>query len=242
MNFNSNKSCAYPPPLAVDLPSFNDVTRFTTMKQPDLPIDVLLVTVKHCEFLACYNELKYPFGYHFDGLGCVYFTDFGSSQQERVKVALVLTRSEGSTDRNSVSICLKNAASILHPKVLIFVGTCSGLNPDITKLGDVIVSINLTTYASKVKASDQEQWVGIHGFTGRQYFHLTMNCGDGWERPPLKSPEDHYISSVHCKDFLSGPEQIRTECWRKELVNRHPSVGGVDMEGEGECMSLKHSY
>ena len=86
-NYDSNNNDAGPPQLAVGLQSIKDVT--TTFKQPDLPVDILLVTVKDCEFLACYNELKDPFRCYFDGLGYVYFADVGGSQPGRVKVALM---------------------------------------------------------------------------------------------------------------------------------------------------------
>ena len=66
-NYDSNNNDSGPPQLAVGLPSIGDVTR--TLKQPDLPVDILLVTVKDCEFLACYNELKDPFRCYFDDLG-----------------------------------------------------------------------------------------------------------------------------------------------------------------------------
>ena len=85
-NYDSNNNDAGPPQLAVGLQSIKDVT--TTFKQPDLPVDILLVTVKDCEFLACYNELKDPFRCYFDGLGYVYFADVVGSQPGRVKVAL----------------------------------------------------------------------------------------------------------------------------------------------------------
>ena len=49
-NLNSNNSDAGPPQLFVGLPSIKDVT--TTFKQPDLPVDVLLVTVKKLQVLS----------------------------------------------------------------------------------------------------------------------------------------------------------------------------------------------
>ena len=58
-------------------------------KHADLPVDVLLLTVKDCEFLACYSELKNPYRCYFDDLGyAVYFSDVSESQEE-VKVALL---------------------------------------------------------------------------------------------------------------------------------------------------------
>ena len=233
-NYDSNNSDVGPPELAVGLPSIKDVT--TTLKQPDLPVDVLLLTVKDCEFLSCYNELKDPYRYYHKDVGYVYFNNV-QSHEEKVKVAL-LRCSEGSIGPSSSLIAVKNAAPILQPKAVISVGACSGLNPDKTKLGDVVVSAKLTTYASKVVTSDQEQSAGMSSHVSRLFSKIISNCADGWQAP-LKNPEDRQIK-VHCNgEFLSGPEQIRAEWRQKELVDRHPLATGVEMEGEGECIRRK---
>ena len=224
-NYDSNNNDAGPPQLAVGLPSMRDVA--TKLKQPDLPVDILLVTVKDCEFLACYNELKDPFRYYFDGLGYVYFADVFGNQPGRVKVALMKCH-EGSNGPGGSLTAVKNAAPILGPKAVISVGACSGLNPNKTKLGDVVVSAKLTTCASKVVTS---------GYVSRRFLNIITNCAAGWQ-PPLKSPEDRYINVHSNGEFLSGPEQIRAEWRRKELLDRHPRAKGVEMEGEGESMSL----
>ena len=231
-SFNLKDSDAGPPQLAVGLLSIKDVT--TTSKQPDLPVDVLLLTVKDCEFLSCYNELKDPYRYYYKDVGYVYFNNV-QSHEEKVKVAL-LRCNEGSIGPSSSLISVKDAAVILQPKAVISVGACSGLNPDKTKLGDVVVSAKLTTYASKVVTSDQEQSAGMSSHVSRLFSKIISNCADGWQAP-LKNPEDRLIK-VHCNgEFLSGPEQIRAEWRRKELVDLHPLAAGVEMEGEGECMS-----
>ena len=116
---------------------------------------------------------------------------------------------------------------------MISVGACSGLNPDKTKLGDIVVSAKLTTYASKVVTNDQEQWAGISSYVSRRFLNIITNCADGWQ-PPLKNPEDRPINVHNNGEFLSGPEQIRAEWRRKELLDRHPLATGVEMEGEGE--------
>ena len=154
---NLKDSDASPPQLTVGLPSIQDVT--TTLKKPDLPVDVLLVTVKECEFLSCYNELKDPYRCYYQDVGYVYFNNV-QSHEEKVKVAL-LRCSEGSIGPSSSLIAVKNAAPILQPKAVISVGACSGLSPDKTKLGDVVVSAKLTTYSSKVVTSEQDQWAGV---------------------------------------------------------------------------------
>ena len=231
-NFKSNNSDAGPPQLAVCLPSIKDVT--TTLKHPDLPVDVLLVTVKDCEFLACYNELTDPYRCYYKDVGYVYFNKV-ESQAGKVKVAL-LRCNEGSTGPSSSLIAVKNAAPILQPKAVISVGACSGINSDKTKLGDVVVSAKLTTYASKVVTSNQEQSAGMSSHVSRLFSKIISNCADGW-RAPLKNPEDRQIKVHNNGEFLSGPEQIRAEWRRKELVDRHPLAAGIEMEGEGESMS-----
>ena len=223
---------AGPPQLAVCLPSIKDVS--TTWKQPDLPVDVLLLTVKDCEFLSCYNELKDPYRYYYKDIGFVYFNNV-QSHEEKVKVAL-LRCNEGSIGPSSSLIAVKDAALKLQPKAVISVGACSGLNPEKTKLGDVVVSTKLTTYAPKVVTSDQEQSAGMSSHVSRLFSKITSNCADGW-KAPLKNPEDRQVKVLCNGEFLSGPEQIRAQWRRKELVDRHPLAAGVEMEGEGECMS-----
>ena len=235
-NYDSNNSDVGPPELAVGLPSIKDVT--TTLKQPDVPVDILLVTVKECEFLACYNELTDPYRYCYEDVGYVYFNNV-QSHEEIVKIA-PLRCNEGSTGPSSSLIAVRNAAPILQPKAVISVGACSGLNPDKTNLGDVVVSAKLTTYASKGGTSDQEpeQSAGLGSHVSRRFSKIISNCADRWQAP-LKNPEDRQIK-VHCNgEFSSGPEQIRAERRRKELVDRHPLATGVEMEGEGECIHRK---
>ncbi|CAH3189109.1 unnamed protein product, partial [Porites evermanni] len=228
---NLKHSDAGPPQLAVGLPSRKDVT--TTSKQPDLPVDVLLLTVKDCEFLSCYNELKDPYRYYHKDVGYVYFNKV-QSHEEKVKVAL-LRCSEGAVGPSSSLIAVKNAVPILQPKAVISVGVCSGLNPDKTKLGDVVVSAKLTTYASKVVTSEQDQWAGMSSHVSKLFSKIILNCADGWQAP-LKNPEDRQVK-VHCDgEFLSGPEQIRAQWRRKELIDRHPLAAGVEMEGEGDVL------
>ena len=96
-------------------------------KDADLPVDILLLTVTGCEFLACYSELKKPYRCWFDGLGYVYFSDMGESQEE-LKVAL-LRCYRNCIGPGGALVSVKNAASVLRPKAVISVGTCSGLNP-----------------------------------------------------------------------------------------------------------------
>ena len=124
-------------------------------KDADLPVDIMLLTVTNCEFLACYSELKNPYRCWFDGLGYVYFSDVGESQEE-LKVALLRCYRNGIGPGGAL-VSVKNAASVLRPKAVISVGTCSGLNPAKSKLGDVVVSAKINLISNVcIKGGDQQ--------------------------------------------------------------------------------------
>ena len=221
-----------PPELNKVLPSFADIKAITKpSKDADLPVDVLLLTVTNCEFLACYSELKNPYRCWFDGLGYVYFSDVGESQEE-LKVALLRCYRNGP---GGALVSVKNAASLLHPKAVISVGTCSGLNPAKSKLGDVVVSAKLATCVSKVVTNNQEQSTGMRSYVSKHFLNVIKNCTDGWQAP-LKNPEAQQVQVYTDAEFLSGPEQIRAE-WRCDhLAETNPQAMAIENEGEGELI------
>ena len=136
----SNNQTGEPPELNKVLPSLASVKAITKpSKDADLPVDILLLTVRNCEFLACYSELKNPYKCWFDSLGYVYFSDVSESPEE-LKVALLRCYRNGIGPGGAL-LSVKNAASLLHPKAVISVGTCSGLNPAKSKLGDVVACV-----------------------------------------------------------------------------------------------------
>ncbi|KAL9978790.1 hypothetical protein ACROYT_G016350 [Oculina patagonica] len=205
------------------------------LKDPDdtiLPVEFLLVTVKNCEFIACYMQLKDPFNRcWFDGVGDVYFGDMCTGQEKKVKVALIRCY-KGFTGHGSSLITVKNAVTKLRPKGVISVGTCSGLNPEKTKLGDVVVSAKLTTYASKMVTGTEEELTGMKSYVSRHFLDLIRYAGDGWEAP-LKNPAAREVK-VHCDGkFLIGPEQVSAGWRREELAKSYPLVTAMEMGGEG---------
>ena len=221
-----------PPELNKGLPSSADIKAITKpSKDADLPVDVLLLTVTNCEFLACYSELKKPYRCWFDGLGYVYFSDVGESQEE-LKVALLRCYRNGIGPGGAL-VSVKNAASVLRPKAVISVGTCSGLNPAKSKLGDVVVSAKLATYASKVVTSNQEQSTGMRSYVSKRFLNVIKNCTDGWQAP-LKNPEAQQVQVYTDAEFLSGPEEVRAEWRRDQLAKTNPQAMAIENEGEGE--------
>ena len=221
-----------PPELNKGLPSFADIKAITKpSKDAGLPVDILLLTVTNCEFLACYSELKNPYRCWFDGLGYVYFSDVGESQEE-LKVALLRCYRNGIGPGGAL-VSVKNAASVLRPKAVISVGTCSGLNPAKSKLGDVVVSAKLATYASKVVTSNQEQSTGMRSYVSKRFLDVIKNCADGWQAP-LENPEAQQVQVYTDAEFLSGPEQVRAEWRRDQLDETSPQAMAIESEGEGE--------
>ena len=221
-------SSGAPPQLSADVPSLQDVQRTTKpSKDAHLPVDVLLVTGKDCEFLACYGELKNPYRCWFDGLGYVYFEDVDETgnQEEKVKVALMKC-CKGSGGPGGSLISIKDAVPVLRPKAVISVGICSGLKPDESNLGDVVVSAKL-----------REQSTGMGSYVSKRFLRLIKHAADGWI-PPLMNPESQPEISVQCDgEFLSGPEQVRAEWRREQLTAAHPQAAAIELEGEGELVS-----
>ena len=237
-NSSSNgRNFGDPPELNKVLPSFADIKAITKpSKDADLPVDVLLLTVTNCEFLACYSELKNPYKCWFDGLGYVYFSGDGESQEE-LKVALLRCYRNGIGPGGSL-ISVKNAVSVLRPKAVISIGTCSGLNPAKSKLGDVVVSAKLATYASKVVTCNQEQSTGMRSYVSKRFLDVIKNCADGWQAP-LKNPEAQQVQVYTDAEFLSGPEQVRAEWRRDQLAETNPQAMAIESDGEGELTVFK---
>ena len=209
-----------------------DVTTTTKpSKDADLPVDVLLLTVKNCEFLACYSELKNPYRCCFDGLGYVYFSDVDRSQ-EKVKVALVKCY-ENSAGPGGSLVSVMKAATVLRPKAVVSVGACSSLHPEKGKLGDVVVSAKIATYAPKEVINNQEQSTGLRNCVSKRFLDIIKNCTDGWQAP-LKNLADAQQVQVHtAAEFLSGPEKVNSGQWRDQLAETNPQAIAMENEGEG---------
>ena len=193
-----------PPQLNVHLPSMQNVETTTRgQDEAPLPVDFLLLTVEDCELLACYMQLVNPFRCWYDNIGYVYFENAGRSQ--KVKVALIRSN-EGSVGPCSSLITVKNAVPVLRPKAVVSVGTCSSLEPEKAKLGDVVVSAKL-----------KELSTGMRSYVSRRFLYLIKHSADGFNAP-LENPQAHE-TNVHCDgEFLSGPELFSAESRRKEIA------------------------
>ncbi|XP_066020544.1 death domain-containing ATP nucleosidase [Pocillopora verrucosa] len=215
----------FTPPKPRNLP--RDRTPWGDVK---LPIDIMLLTVKDCEFLSCYKLLKNSFKSYTLALGDVYFGGIGID--EPLKVALMKCQ-EGSNTTGGSTIVVKNAVTILKPKAVFAVGCCSGLQRCETRLGDVVVCSKMTQYASRIVQSGEVQSTGATRVpVSRNMLQLIKDAAAGW-KPPLRDPSSREIE-VHCDaEYLSGPEFVCDKQRYNELIRLYPDAKAIDREGEG---------
>lgn len=226
-----------PPELSITIPELRDLPqKAAPWKSVKIPTDVLLVTVKDCEFLSCYAFLRNECRSFKRGLGNVYFGDMGDVE-DKVNVSL-LRCSEGATGAGAALSKVKTAIPILQPKALFCVGFCGGLSYEKVKLGDVVISAKLTTYAHKKVMNDREQHRGIITPIGRDFADLIRHAADGW-KAPLANPEEYSKIEVHRDaEILSGPELVNSEWRREKLLERYREAIAIEMEGEGRDLFL----
>ena len=208
-----------------DLPAPKDSISWDKVERP---VDVLLLTVEDCELLSCVCYLNKGFyKSHHDKLGYVYFVKIGEEGKNTLKVALMQSRM-GPTN---ALVVVKNAVEVLTPKAVIWVGFCRGLNAKKVKLGDVVVSSKLRTYAND-KVTDK----GIEDMNdavplSKHLLNLLLSAGQGWN-PPLDN-EGELEVEVQNGVILSGPKEVDSKKLHAELTSRFGEAIAIDMEGEG---------
>ena len=210
-----------PPPLSIEVPKMRDVpNKSNPWSDVQLPVDILLLTVEDCEFLACYYFLENSFKSYDQTLGYVYFGTMGAETgEEALKVALMKCYKGSSGPFGSQNI-IKNAVIQLRPKAAFSVGECMGLKSEDTKLGDVVVSSKLLTeqFTTPVR---------------RNIGNLNLFSSDGWN-PPLKDPVGEETVQVHHdSDIFSGSQFITN---RGCMSQSH--VIAVEREGEGKVICI----
>ena len=209
-----------PPPLSIEVPKMSELPeKSKPWSDVQLPVDILLLTVEDCEFLACYTFLENSFKSYHQRLGFVYFGTMGERGEETLKVALMRCY-KGSSGPGGSQNVIKNAVMQLRPKAAFLVGSCQGINPEHTKLGDVVVSSKLSTeeFTAPVR---------------RNIGNLNLYSTEGWN-PPLKDPVGEGTVKVHCdSDIFSGSPLITKQ---RRMSQSH--VIAVEREGKGKIMSI----
>ena len=217
-----------PPPLSIEVPKMSDLpNNLEPWSDVQLPVDILLLTVKDCEFLACYTFLKNSVKSYHQTLGCVYFGTMGESREETLKVALMRCH-EGCSVPGGSLVTVKNAVQELRPKAAFLVGFCMGLNPQATKLGDVVLSSKLLTeeFATPVR---------------RNIGNLNLFAVEGW-KPPLQDPvgahEETEVQVHRDSVILCGSQLFIT----KQCRMSQSHVVAVEREGKGKIICILQNY
>ena len=125
-NGNPRASKSVPPEVSVEVLENEDLPKrsnpWKDILKDFLPVDILLLTVKLCEFQRCVFFLNKGFvkSYH-KKLGFVYFGDIGDD--ERLKIT-VLQITMGSSGPGGSLVAVPNAVPVLRPKAVFCVGFC----------------------------------------------------------------------------------------------------------------------
>ena len=199
----------------------------------ELPIDFLLLTVKECEFLSSLSFLNRGFtkSYH-KRVGYVYFGYIGEDEATKLKIAVIKCNA-GSAGPGGCTVVVQNVVGALRPKAVISVGYFASLNHQNAKLGDVVVSANLTTYAvAKVQENGDIEELGNNVPPKKHLADLIKSVDDGWEAP-LKNPGELDVKVDRDEVFLSGPEEVQSKRRCSQLRKRFPNAVAIEMEGEG---------
>ena len=209
-----------PPPLSIEVPKMCDLpNKSNPWSDVQLPVDILLLTVEECEFLACYTFLENSFKSYDQILGYVYFGTMGESGEDALKVALMRC-CKGSSGPGGSQNVIKNAVMKLRPKAAVSVGGCMGLKSKDTKLGDVVVSSKLSTeeFTTPVR---------------RNIGNLNLFSTEGWN-PPLKDPVGEETVQVHHDGVIFSGSQFITK--QRRMSQSH--VIAVEREGEGKIIYI----
>ena len=204
-----------PPPLSITLKELGDLPKKVKHWDTDYsPVDILLLTVEDCEFLACHHYLRDSFRSYEKSIGYVYFGKMGDDEDESLKVALVKCSKE-SLDPGGSQTAAKNAVTLLRPKATFLVGFCYSLNNK-AQLGDVVISPKLTTDHYETQVS-------------RDVDNLVRSAGEGW-KAPLENPEAQKVKVHRNEEILSRSDLVGV----KQQRQSHPGAIAVEMEGKGE--------
>ena len=222
-----------PPELNVRLLTNKDLpTLAKPWHEVQCPIDVLLLTVKDCEFLSCISYLSpdYKKCRH-EELGAFIVGRMGKDETLKTKVAVIKCYM-GSTNPGGSTIVVINAVNILRPRAVFCVGFCGGLNLKKVKIGDVVILEKLVTYGPCKVTPDGIEEHGNKVPPRRHCRKLVLSAAEGW-KPPLQDAAALDVK-VQRGVFLSGPEVVASTARREQLIKRFPDAVAIEMEGEGK--------
>jgi nucleoside phosphorylase len=225
MSCEGNDRVAAPPETLKTESDFNNTSYNWSRNeiQSQLPTDILLITANDHESYG-YSYMK-PIrrSYCKELRRCVDFGQFGDEDDQNVKAALLKCE----LGSNEGQLAVKNAAEILKPKIVLFVGTCASKKPKKVKLGDVVVSAKLGTKDKKVMADGT---VDRGAKVSEAVARLILSAADGW-KPPLKDPTSLNVKVHRDAVMLSGSDDNRKR--RQDLVDYCRDALGFEIESAG---------
>ena len=127
---------------------------------------------------------------------------------------------------------VRDAVKALTPKAVFCVGYCGGLQPVKVKLGDVVISEVLITYAPSKVTKDGIEERGDRVPLKPNLAKVILNAAAGWSAP-LRDPAKLEVEQVRGA-LLSGPQVVDDNDLREALLNRFPGAIAIEMEGEGK--------
>ena len=202
-------------------------TPWKDIEEKFLPVNFLLLTAKECEAVSCLSFLEDIERGFEEELGPVYF----GLNSSKLKIA-VIQCSMGAAAPVGAIVVVQGAVPILRPKAVICVGYCASLDENKAKLGDVIVSAKLITYALVKERKDGIEKRGYVVPPQQRMAKLIHDVGAGW-KAPLKKPKDLKVTVRSDGELLSGPTVLDNPELRRKLKKRFPRGTAIEMEGEG---------
>lgn len=133
----------------------------------------------------------------------------------------------GSVGAASSVVTVKDAISILNPKIIIMIGIAFGIDDQSQEIGDVLIADSIVPYNYKKITPDATIIRSNPVPTSGLLLNRFKNVRD-WEFPLAKRGAAKIISPV-----FSGEELINNLERRKELEKINPQARGGEMEGAG---------
>ena len=177
-----------------------------------LPVDNLLLTLEDCKFLSCCVHLRNTYKSYHKDLGFVFFGTMGECGEEQLTVVLIRC-SEGSSCPDYSQSPIRNAVMQLRPKDVFSVSYCGSLNPEDTKLGDVVVFSRITVNDLGTTAT-------------RDLSNPLRQSADGWNSPFLNKDDN--------MNFFSNIDPVRSK-------RKRSTSGVIASRIEGKVGYFSHS-
>ena len=220
-----------PPQLNVNTLLKKDLPYKSHEFSKNFVLDFLLLTTVDCEFTSCIRYLQEPLKYYDLNTGVVFVGKLeDESEQEKLTIGLMKCGMGSGVGGSAVTV--QNAVTTLNPKGVFCVGFCGGMNANKAKLGDVVVSAKLISYAPCKVIADDMQQRGTNVPLGKKLYDIMQYADHGWN-PPLKNTEETGPKVV-LGTMLSGPVLVNSKTERDRLLNSYPNAIGIEMEGEGK--------